>query len=113
MAATTEVNPKTVTIKGRLSFPHLTYEEAKAQNEKSNFKKADLAAVAPDFNLLIEQVQLDKLTTHLTDVFIPYVEAQAKAGEKRDVLTPRAIKKIKEMIAAGDWADTPPNLPIK
>jgi hypothetical protein len=105
-------NPKQLTIKGRLSFPRFTHKEAVAANEKSKFKKADPNEVSPEFNLLIEQDQLDKLKDHILNVFLPYVEQQAAKGEKRDVLNPKLIQKIKDKISAEDW-DGSPFLPMK
>jgi hypothetical protein len=64
-------NPKTVTVYGRLSFPNFNYQQAVARNAKSQYAK-DAAEVAPDFNLLVEQSQLDKLVTHVKTEFIPY-----------------------------------------
>ena len=105
-------NPKNVTIKGRLSFPRFSHREAVAANERSKFKKADPSEIAPEFNLLIEQDQLDKLKDHILNVFLPYVEQQAANKEKRDVLSPKLIQKIKDKIDAEDW-DGSPFLPMK
>ena len=105
-------NPKQVTIKGRLSFPRFTHKEAVAANDKSKFKKADPNEVSSEFNLLIEQDQLDKLKDHILNVMIPYVEEQNAKKEKRDSLSPKLIQKIKDKIAAEDW-DGSPFLPMK
>ena len=105
-------NPKNVTIKGRLSFPRFSHREAVAANDRSKFKKADPSEVAPEFNLLIEQDQLDKLKDHILNVMIPYVEEQNAKKEKRDSLSPKLIQKIKDKIAAEDW-DGSPFLPMK
>ena len=105
-------NPKNVTIKGRLSFPRFTHKEAVAANDRSKFKKPDPNEVAPEFNLLIEQDQLDKLKDHIVNVFLPYVEQQVANKEKRDALNPKLIQKIKDKIDAEDW-DGSPFLPMK
>ena len=105
-------NPKQITIKGRLSFPRFTHKEAVAANDKSKFKKADPNEVSTEFNLLVEQDQLDKLKTHILDVMIPYIENQVANKEKRDALNPKLIQKIKDKIAAEDW-DGSPFLPMK
>jgi hypothetical protein len=107
-----EKNPKSVTIKGRLSFPRFTHKEAVAANDKSKFKKNDPAEVSPEFSLLIEQDQLDKLKEHILNVFLPHVEAQNAKGEKRDTLNPKIIDKIRTKLAAEDW-DGSPFLPMK
>ncbi|QIN93898.1 ssDNA binding protein [Microbacterium phage Hannabella] len=111
MAAATK-NPKQVTIKGRLSFPRFTHKEAVAANDKSKFKKADPNEVSSEFNLLIEQDQLDKLKDHILNVMIPYIEEQNAKKEKRDSLSPKLIQKIKDKIASEDW-DGSPFLPMK
>ena len=72
-------SPKNVTIYGRLSFPTFDYQQAVAKNAKSNFAKADPADVTPDFNLLVEKAQLDKLKKHVLDEFLPY-EASVALG---------------------------------
>lgn len=105
-------NPKTVTIYGRLSFPNFNYQQAVARNAKSNYPK-DAADVSPDFNLLVEQPQLDKLVTHVRDVFLPYCKEQSDKGEKRDALDDAQIKRILKVIDAGDWEAQPPYIPIK
>ena len=60
-------SPKNVTIYGRLSFPTFDYQRAVAKNATSQYKKADPADVTPDFNLLVEQAQLDKLKKHVLE----------------------------------------------
>jgi hypothetical protein len=105
-------NPKQLTIKGRLSFPRFTHKEAVLGNSKSKFPKTDPNEVASEFNLLIEQDQVDKILTHLTNEFLPYVKEQVAKGEKKDALSAKIISKIEAKIAAGDW-DGAPFLPIK
>jgi hypothetical protein len=106
-------NPKNVTIYGRLSFPAFTHKEAVAKNKKSNFVAADEADVKPEFNLLIEQSQLDKLRDHLRNVFLPYVQEQyAKDPKTKDALDPKVVKRILDKLESEDWEGTP-ILPIK
>lgn len=106
-------NPKTVTIYGRLSFPNFQHQQAVARNAKSKFPKADASEVSPDFNLLVEQTQLDKLVTHVKQEFLPYCAEQEKKGEKRDNLTDAQIKKVLKVIDSGDYEDQPPYIPMK
>jgi hypothetical protein len=106
-------SPKNVTIYGRLSFPTFDYQRAVAKNATSQYKKADPADVTPDFNLLVEQAQLDKLKKHVLDEFLPYCEEQHKKGEKRDALEPGHVAKLRKMIEAEDWETQPPYIPIK
>lgn len=105
-------NPQTVTIYGRLSFPNFLYEQAVKRNQTSKYPK-DAADVAPDFNLLVEQPQLDKLLTKVRDEFLPFCKEQSAKGEKRNALDDKQIKKITDLLDSGDWADQPPYVPIK
>lgn len=112
-------NPKNVTIYGRLSFPKFTHKEALASALKSTIagiakKAADSPdEITPEFNLLVEQAQLDKLKTHILDVFIPFVEENyAKDPKSRDSLDPKLIAKLKAKVEAEDW-DGAPFLPMK
>lgn len=106
-------DPQTVTIYGRLSFPVWTYEQALVRNaqkpNKQYIKKPE--DVAPEFNLLVEQPQMDKLVTHIRDEFIPFCAAREAAGEKRNKLDAKQIKKIEAVLA--DLEDQPPHIPIK
>ena len=107
------VKEQNVTIHGRISFPTWTYQAALKRDLTSNFPKADKADVTPEYNLLVEQDQLDKLTNHILNVFLPFVEEQQKKGEKRNALEPAIVAKIRKWVEAGDWTDAPPNMPIK
>jgi hypothetical protein len=105
-------NPKTVTIYGRLSFPNFDYAQAVARNGKSQFPKAP-EDVTPDFNLLVEQAQLDKLVTHVTSEFLPYCLDQAAKKEKRDALSKKEVDEILTIINAADWDNQPPYICVK
>lgn len=105
-------NPKTVTIYGRLSFPNFNYAQAVARNAKSNFPK-DAADVAPDFNLLVEQTQLDKLIAHVKQEFLPYCVEQGGKGEKRDALSQADADRIIKLLDSGDFDAQPPYVSIK
>lgn len=105
-------NPKTVTIYGRLSFPNFNYQQAVARNAKSNYPK-DAADVSPDFNLLVEKPQLEKLLTHVRQEFLPYCLEQSNKGEKRDALTQKEIDRIIALLDSEDWETQPPYIPVK
>lgn len=105
-------SPKNVTIYGRLSFPTFDYQRALAKNTKSNFVK-DPADVTPDFNLLVEQAQLDKLKAHVLNEFLPYCLEQHNKGEKRDALDAKQVEKLVKLIESEDWESQPPYIPIK
>lgn len=106
-------SPKNVTIYGRLSFPTFDYQQAVKKNATSDFPKADVADVTPDFNLLLEQPQLDKLKNHILTEFLPYCEAQHAKGDKRDALDKAQVAKLVKMIEAEDWESQPPYICIK
>lgn len=113
------VDPKLVTIRGRVSFPKWTHAEAVANALKSNIPQiADKARnspqdIAPEFTLLVEQEQLDKIRQHIDGPFLAYIEERIRKGETKDVLSDRALKKVRAMLQSGDWDDAPPHLPIK
>ena len=106
-------SPKNVTVYGRLSFPTFDYQQAVARNAKSQYVKADAADVTPDFNLLLEQAQLDKLKKHVLEEFLPYCVEQHTKGEKRDALDQKQVDKIAKIIEADDWENQPPYICIK
>lgn len=106
-------SPKNVTIYGRLSFPTFDYQQAVAKNAKSQYAKADPADVTPDFNLLVERPQLDKLRNHILNEFLPYCVEQSTKGEKRDALDQKQADRIKAIIESEDWDAQPPYICIK
>lgn len=110
--STKEKNPKVVTIYGRLSFPTFTADEAFARSQKGQYPAKSVAEAAPDFQLLLEQPQLDKLVNHIKDSFFPYCLEQSVKGEKRDVLDDKEIKKLLADIT-GDLSDQVYNTPVK
>ena len=106
-------SPKNVTIYGRLSFPTFDYTQAVAKNAKSQYAKADPADVTPDFNLLLERAQLDKLRNHILNEFLPYCVEQSTKGEKRDALDAKQADRIKAIVESEDWENQPPYICIK
>lgn len=112
MAAKTK-NPATVTVYGRLSYPVFSFNEAVARNAKSKFPAADPSTVTPEFNLLLEQAQLDKFRDHVLNEFLPFCKEQADAGEKRNALSDSEIKRIVKLLESEDWEGQPPYIPIK
>ena len=105
-------NPKTVTIYGRLSFPTFTAKEAYDRSQKGSYPAADIASASPDFQMLVDQAQLDKLMKHVELEFFPYCIAQGAAGEKRDVLDSAEVKKLLAGLQ-GDLSDQTFNTPVK
>lgn len=109
------VNPESITLRGRASFPRLTHAEAVAFAAKSKFnanKPAD--QIEPTISLLIEPDQMDKLKDHILNVYLPFAEAQHKAGEKRNgALDAKRVKKVRELVESMDWEEQPPFIPVK
>lgn len=105
-------NPKTCTVYGRLSFPTFTAKAAYERSLKGQYPAADVASAAPDFQLLLEQAQLDKLVKHVTDEFLPYCVEQSAKGEKRDVLSDKEAKDLLKQLSPPDF-DGPYNTPFK
>ncbi len=95
-------NPQNVTIKGRLSFPVFTHDEAVKRNAKSKYPKSDPAEVRPGFDLIVSDGQLAKLLDHLRNVFLPWCEEQGKKGDKSG-LTAAQVKKLLKTIDEDDW----------
>lgn len=106
-------SPTTITLFGRLSFPVFSYNEAVARNLKSDYPEKDPANVKPEFNLLLEQPQYDKFMDFVVRTFLPYCEAQHLAGEKRNALEPKDVKKLLAFLETEDWEDQPPYVPFK
>lgn len=94
-------NPQVLTVRGRLSWPTWTYAEALKRNTTSKFPKKD-EDVRPNFSLLLGDGQAGKLVNHLLTEFIPWGEAQDKAGEKSGI-TPAHAKKLKKILNEADW----------
>lgn len=93
-----QANPKVVTIYGRLSFPSWTAQEAFDRSQKGDYPAKDVASAKPDFTLLVEPAQLNKLRDHVLTNFLPYCEAQHKAGEKRDVLSGQEVADLAKQV---------------
>lgn len=108
----TDTNPKVVTIKGRLSFPRFTAQEAYDASQGSQYPYKSVAEAKPDINLLLEQAQHDKLMTKIVDEFLPYCAAQAAAGEKKDKLDQSEVDDILAQLAKPDFKG-PQNIPFR
>ena len=104
-------NPQVVTIYGRLSFPNFQYQQAVTRNATSKFPKKP-EDVTPDFNLLVEQAQLDKLVEHVRTMFLPFVLEKGAKGE-RGGLDQKQVDKIIKLLDSKDWEAQPPYIPIK
>ena len=91
-------SPKQITFWGRLSFPKWTAQEAFDSSQGSKYPAKSVAEAKPSFNLVVEQGQLDKVRDHAVNTFLPYCQAQDKAGEKRDALTAAEVKDILKQV---------------
>lgn len=105
-------SPKNVTIYGRLSFPTWTAQAAFDRGQKGKYPPKDVASAAPDFQLLVEQAQLDKLVNHVKNEFMPFVVQRNAAGEKKDELTQQEVDDILKQIDDGKY-DGVYNTPFK
>lgn len=112
MADTKEKNPKVVTIYGRLSFPTLTAQAAYEQSQKGSYPAKDVSEAAPNFQLLLETAQLNKIRSFVEDTFLPYCVKQHEAGEKRDSLDAKEVKALIAQINEPDF-DGNYNTPFK
>lgn len=100
----TQQDPKTVTVYGRLSFPTFTAKAAYERSLKGQYPAADIASAAPDFQLLLEPKQLDKVRDHVLAVFFPYCVEQSNKGEKRDVLSAAEVADLTTQIKKADFS---------
>lgn len=105
-------SPKTITIQGRLSFPTFSAQAAYERSQKGSYPAKSVAEAKPDFQLLIEQAQLDKLRKHIIDEFFPHCLEQSKNGSKKDELTATEIKDLTKQIKSDDF-DGVYNTPFK
>lgn len=99
----------TITLSGWLSFPSFTAAEAYALSQRGQFPNKDVASSAPHFQLLLSDVQAERLKEHLINVFLPHCVEQHKAGEKRNALEPAEVKNLIAAVEAGgsDVYNTP------
>ena len=101
--ATKEKNTKNVTIYGRLSWPVWTAQAAFDRSVGSKYPVASVDKAKPDFNLLVEQPQLDKLRSFVINTFLPYCIQQEADGSKKDSLAANEVAEIIKQIEAADF----------
>lgn len=95
-----EIDPRKVTIYGRLSYPTFTAQEAFELSQRGNYPAASPAAAKPGFMLAVEADQLKKFRDHVENQFFPFIEQRAKEGEKSSALDAKQIALLKESIDA-------------
>lgn len=91
-------NENQVTVGGRLSFPQLTAQLAYTQSQSGTYPAADVASASPNFTLLLNDTQTEKIKKALVEVFLPFCVEQHKKGEKRNALAPAQVKMILDSI---------------
>jgi hypothetical protein len=107
-----QADPKKVTLYGRLSFPAFTTQEAFDKSKGGQYPAKSVEDAKPNFQLLLEQAQLDKFMAHVENVFFPYCIQQEAAGEKRDRLSQAEVDKLLAGLK-GDLSDQMFNTPLK
>ena len=105
-------NP-TITLSGRLSFPKFTAQEAYDSSLKGKYPDKSVGEAKPNFQLVLDQSQLDKLVTFLQDEFLPFIGARIKAGEKKNVFAKADLDDILAGLASSTWESKLYQLPIK
>lgn len=113
MATNSNKSPKNVTIYGRLSFPTWTAQAAYDRSQKGSYPAKDVGSASPDFNLLVEDAQYQKLVNHVINEFLPYCVKQEAAGEKRDTLTQDEVDELVAQIEKKNFAKGVYNTPFK
>lgn len=108
------VNPRTLSVWGRLSWPALTAAEAYAQSQRGSYPVADVASARPNFMLVLTQGQFEKARDHFINVFLPYCLEQFKADGKKgkNALEATEVKQLIDCVT-GDLAAQTANTPFK
>lgn len=112
MSSATDPKARNVTLYGRLSWPVWTIAEAIARDAKSTYPAANKESVTAEFNMVLDQPQLDKFKRHILDVFLPHCVQNSIDGEKRNAFTQAEADAIRKVVES-DWEDQPPYIPIK
>ena len=104
-------NENQVTVGGRLSFPQLTAQAAYTQSQSGDYPAADVASASPNFMLLLNDTQTEKIKKALLEVFLPFCVERHKAGEKRNALSQAQVKMLIDSIEDPENATV--NTPFK
>ena len=102
---------KKFNARGAITYSNFTMGQARAANERSDYPKTP-EKIAPDVQLLLDEVQFERIRTHLVDVYLPEAVARKKAGEKKDAFDQKQADKIARALEERDF-DGPPHLPVK
>lgn len=101
--ATKQNNTKNVTIYGRLSWPTWTAQAAYDKSLGGKYPAKSVDEAKPDFNLVVDQAQLDKLRDFAINTFFPYCIQQDADGAKSDKLTAAEVAEITKQIKSADF----------
>lgn len=114
MSNTAAVNPRILTVWGRLSWPALTAAEAYAQSQQGMYPDKDETVARPNFMLVLTQGQFEKARDHFVNVFLPYCLEQFKAEGKKgkNALEAAEVKQLIDCVT-GDLAAQTANTPFK
>lgn len=106
--------PKTITIKGRLSFPTWTAQAAYDWSLKGKYPFPSVAKATPSFNLLLEKDEYEAFLDHVLTGFFPNcADIFKKDGEDaNDALSADDIKKLTAQLKAKDF-EGDYNVPFK
>lgn len=97
-----ESNPKVVTVRGRLSFPSWTAQEAYDRSQSGQYPAKSVAEAKPEFSLVLEQPQVDKFVSKIVDEFFPYCLQQFEKDEKKDRLDASEIAELTKQVQKHD-----------
>lgn len=95
-----DIDPREVTLYGRLSYPTFTAQGAFELSQRGKHPVASPAAAKPSFMLAVEADQLKKFRDHVENQFFPFIEQRAKEGEKSNALDAKQVALLKESIDA-------------
>lgn len=105
---------KKFNARGAITYSQFTMPQAVANNERSKFPKQP-DKIAPSIQLLLDAAQLDRIITHIRDVYLPEAAKRGAAGDKRDAFDAAQIKKFEKALKErGDegWLSQNPYLPF-
>ena len=100
------------TVKGWLSFYNGTMAKAIARNKKSDYPVAD-DKIAPDYYILLDEKNLERVINWSRDVFLPYCYEQYVDEEKWNALEKKNVDRLIKVLDERDWETQPPWIPIR
>lgn len=101
-----------VTVSGRLSFPAFTAQQAYDKSQNGKFKYKNVEEAKPNFDILLDQVNLDKVKAAIEEQ-IAFAEERAKAGEQKNRLETSDADDMRAGLASNTWKSKLYQLPLK